>query len=301
MKLLPTWIASLCLFLCTSAWAQELNCIVVINADNVPAVDQRIKDEMQTTFAQFINDQVWTEDRFEPQERINCIINLTLQEVTNQTIFRGTAQIQASRPTFGTNYETLLLRYFDQGWEFEYNSGQIMNFNRNAFTNDITGLLSFFAYVILALDYDSFSPLGGDEYWQETFNIANLAQGVGRASWDQFSNNGRNRYQFSNLYANGQMDEIRESWYTYHLEGMDNFLDKDEEARQSILSAIEVWQTVNRNRPNTIVNQVIMDTKSDELVQVFTQGDRQVRQQAYNTLTQLDPTRTTEYEQILEQ
>ena len=303
MKSLPSRIASALLvavaLLALPAHAQELNCIVQINADNVPNVDQRIKDEMQTAFAQFLNDQIWTEDQFEAQERINCILNLTLTGVTNQTVFSGTAQIQASRPVYGTNYETLILRYFDQAFSFEYNSGQALNFNANAYTNDITSLLSYYAYIILGLDYDSFSPLGGEPHFQQAWNIVNLAQGNNRPGWDQFANNGRNRYEFVNLLANGQMNDLRESWYSYHLEGMDQFLTKEEEARANILEVVKVWDQVNRQRPNTIVNQVIMDTKSDELVKIYSRGDQRVRQEAFNVLTQLDPTNTTEYENML--
>lgn len=280
--------------------AQELNCIVVINGDNIPQVDQRQIDEMQTAFAQFLNSTVWTEDRFENQERINCVVNLTLNGVTNQTLFSGTAQIQASRPVYGTGYETLILRYFDQAWEFEYNPGQALNYNENAFTNNITALLAYYANVILALDYDSFSPMGGSEFFAQAWNIVNLAQNTGRGGWDQFQNNGRNRYVFANLMANGQMDDVREAWYDYHLKGLDQFLTTEEEARAAIGTAIGVWKTANDRRPNTIVNTMLMDTKADELIKVFQKGDRTVRQQAYASLIELDPTQTDRFEEIIQ-
>lgn len=282
-----------------STWAQELNCVVIINADNAPNVDQRVKDDMQTSFTQFLNENNWTEDRFEPQERINCIINLTIESVSNQTFYKGTAQIQASRPVYGTNYETLVLRYFDQSWDFEYNPGQPLNYSDNAFTNDITALLSYYAFVILGFDYDSFSPLGGSEFFQKAWNVVNLAQGVSRGAWDQFVNNGRNRYEFANQMANGQMNDLRTAWYDYHIKGLDQFLNKEEESRQIIFDAIDTWQRLNKERPNTLVNSVVMDTKAEELVKVFSRGQQNLRQQAFNLLRELDPTRTDRYQEIL--
>ena len=260
-------IALFCLI--TSSYAQELNFTVNINADQVQTTERAIFDEMKSTFQRFLNDQTWTNHNFKNNERIKGNIILTIQDQPSIGSFTANAQIQIIRPVYGTNYETLLLNFADRDWEFTFNQSQPLIFNENSYLNNITSLLSYYAYVAIGLDFDSFSPLGGSEYFDKAFRVVNTAQQSGKPGWRQFENT-RNRYWLmENLNVNNQYSPVREAIYTYHLQGLDILKTDGDKCRENILEALKEMQKVNRVLPNSIIIRSFFDAKSDEILNIF--------------------------------
>lgn len=280
------------ILLCTSTWlyGQEFNFIVKVNAGRAQTSDRNIFTDMETAFAQFLNTRKWTNDVYNAKERINCNLVLTIEDMPSIGNFKATVQIQAARPVFDSNYQSLLLNFADRDWQFEYLESQPLEFTENMFTNNLTSMLAFYAYVILGLDYDSFGKLQGNPYFEKAFNIVTNAQQSNFSGWKQFDSN-RNRYWLAENLMNQQVLPLREAIYTYHRQGMDTFTKSPDEARKTILEALKNIKKVSEVRPNTIAIIAFLDAKTDEMVNIFSQGDMQVRREAYTILSALDPTK----------
>jgi len=279
--------------------AQELNCKVVINAVQVQTTERDIFTDMENDFAQFLNTTKWTNDTFEPEEVINCNILITINEMPSIGVFNATVQALSSRPVYGTSYETVVMNFADRDWNFEYVQSQPLRFNINTFTDNITSLLAYYAYMILGFDYDTFSELGGTPYFERAFQIVTNAQQSNYAGWQQFNNN-RNRYWLSENIQSPQLEPIRKAIYTYHREGLDIMSEDRESAEKAILSSLATIQKANRARPRSILMISFMDAKSAELIQTFSESTLPNRRQAYNLLNDLNPSGTDDYETLIE-
>jgi len=282
----------------TFVHGQELNCSIFVNAQNVETTERDVFSEMEVAFAQFLNNRKWTGDFYTLEEKINCNLVLNIQDMLSVGVFDATVQIVSARPVFGTDYESVVFNFADRDWDFEYTESQPLQFDDNVFSNNITSLLAYYAYVIIGLDYDTFGKLGGDQYFQKAWNIVNIAQQSGRNGWDQFNSN-RNRYWLAENLINTQMRPIREGLYNYHRLGLDIFNEEPDDARKVISGVITEIQEVNRSRPNSILTISFMDAKSDEITQMFSDGNPTVRRDIYNTLTQLDPSNTDKYQPLI--
>ncbi|HEY8400048.1 MAG TPA: DUF4835 family protein [Cytophagaceae bacterium] len=276
--------------------AQELNCNVTIDMSQMPAADKFIFDDLKEAITNFMNNRKWTNDAFNPEERIRCNIFLTMTGGGNGS-YSATAQIQSSRPIYGTNYESTMLNFIDKEFTFEYGIGQPMDFNENSYLNNLTSMLGFYAYVILAMDYDSFSKLGGNPYIEKVRNIANAAQNAG-GGWKVFGDP-NNRASLSENLNSQQMTAFREGLYTYHRLAMDKFTTDPDGARKMILEVLTKIKSVNSLKPFTILVKSFFLAKSDELIKMFSQGDMQVRVQAVNIMKELDPLNSEKYNNAL--
>jgi len=275
------------------ATAQELNCRVIVNADRVQVTERSIFKDMEISFADFMNGTKWTDDIFEPNEKINCNIIINLDpEQSNPASgkFGASVQILSSRPVYNTDYQSIVFNFADRDWLFEYVTSQPLIYNDNAFVNNITSLLAYYAYTIIGFDYDTFSKKGGDPYFQKSWQIVTNAQQSGYPGWEQF-NSIRNRYWLIENLLNSQMLPMRESMYNYHLKGLDLFQEKPDEARAEIFNALKSVQSVNQARPRSILTISFLDAKSSELTQIYSEGDLSVRRNVYNLLINIDPTK----------
>ena len=281
---------------------QELNCRVIINAEQVQTTERSIFTDMETAFAQFMNDRKWTDDEFLPEERINCNLILTLDPNETQPgvgKFGAWVQILSSRPVFGTDYETVVFNFADRDWVFEYFQSQPLQFNDNAFLNNITSLLAFYAYVIIGMDYDTFSELGGTRYFQDANQVVINAQQSGYPGWQQF-NSIRNRYWLMENLLSTTFEPVRKGYYNYHLKGLDIFLDQPDEARTNVLTGLKGLQNANKSRPSAILIVSFLDAKAEEVTQIFNEGNPAIQRQAYEILTSLDPSRSDTFKSIIE-
>lgn len=281
-----------------TSFGQELNCSIFVNAERVESTEREVFKEMEVAFAQFLNNRKWTNDNYTQDERINCNIVINVQNMPSVGIFDATVQIVSARPIYGTSYESIVFNFADRDWDFEYNESQPLQFDDNVFTNNITSLLAFYAYTIIGLDYDTFGKLGGDQFFQKSWNLVNVAQQSGRSGWDQFDSN-RNRYWLAENLINIQMRPIREGLYDYHRLGLDVFEEKPDDARKTIANVLKQAQGVNQSRPNSILTIAFLDAKTDEITQIFSEGNPSVRRDTYNTLVKLDPSNTDKYQPLI--
>ncbi len=283
-------------------YTQELNCRVIINSDRIQTNERAIFSEMERSFSEFLNNQKWTDDEFAIEERIDCNIIITLdpeQSDPGLGRFGASVQILSSRPVYNSDYKTIVFNFADRDWVFEYVTSQPLQFNPNTFTNNLSAILGFYAYVIIGLDYDTFSPKGGDPYFQQAANIVSSAQQSGYPGWEQF-NSIRNRYWLSENLLNNQMAPIREALYEYHLKGLDIFQEKPQEARQNISNSLKKILNVNQARPRAILTITFMDAKSNEIAQIFSEGDPALRRNVFNLLVNIDPTKRQTFQPLLE-
>jgi len=309
-KFCPSFVIS-CLLLTAycllpfAGFAQELRCNVKINANsnqiqsNVgTTTDQQIFNEIQRAMTQFMNNTRWTGDNFKDAERINCNIVITITAIPAVGQYEGQAVIQSSRPVYGTDYESVVLSFVDRFFRFSYNPGEQMNFNEAAYTSNLTSLLAFYANIIIGLDYDTFSKLGGTPYLQKAASIANVAgQESADDAWKPGSDT-RSRYWLAENLNSPQMQTFREGLHTYYRQAIDTYATNGDQARSQILSFLDAIKQINQVRPNSIWTNTFFDTKATELINIFSDGNPQDKVKAYNLLVELDPTKADRYRKL---
>jgi hypothetical protein len=214
-------------------------------------------------------------------------------------VFTANVQVQSIRPVFDSNYETIVLNYADRSFEFQYTESMPLEYVENNFNNNLVSMLSFYAYVIIGLDRDTFAKLGGDDYFGRALAIANLGQQSGSPGWQPFDSN-RNRYWLIENLTNNQLVGIREGLYNYHRLALDVFITKPEEARVQILSVLKEIEEVKDLYTNSILVISFFDAKTSELINMLKEGNIQVRREAYNILSKVDPTKTERYKEIIQ-
>ena len=281
-----------------AAFGQELNCNVQINAEKVQTSERQIFVDMETAFAQFMSTRKWTRDVFLPQERINCNIIITINAMPTIGSFSATVQVQSARPIYNSNYESILLNFADREWEFEYVQSQPIEFTENSFSNNLSSLLAYYAYIIIGLDYDAFGELSGAPYFQIAQNIVDNAQQANRVGWDSFGNT-RNRFWLAENFNSKQYESVRRGFYKYHRVALDQYQAKPEEARKTILEVLRDAKRLKDRFPNSILLISFLDAKGPELVNIFSDGDLQTKREVFDLLTKMDPSKTDTYKAIL--
>ena len=289
-----------------SSFAQELKCTVVISTEQLKStatgssLDKAYVAEMQNAIMQFINSSSnkWTNDRFRENEKIICNIMINITESPVQFSYKANAQIQCSRPVFGTGYESLLLNFIDQNFDFTYQPGQQMLYNDNSYTDNLTALCAYYAYIFLGIDYDSFAKLGGNPHFEKAQKIVNGAQQAAESGWQAFQGQ-QNKYWLSENLNNAQMQPIREASYTYHRLALDDFEKDPVAARAKILEALAKIKKVNDLKPATILIRAFFNAKENELIGIFSEGTAEEKQKAYDILRTVDPTKASKYEKII--
>jgi hypothetical protein len=281
--------------------AQELKCTVTINiGPGVGTTDRAVFDDMKNAFQQFMNTRKWTNDTYKVHEKIVCNLLININEMPSIGLFKAAVQVQSVRPVFNTNYSSLLLNFGDRDWEFEYIESQPLEYNDNTFQTNITSMLAFYAYVIIGLDYDSFSELGGSPYFQRAQTVVINAQNANRTGWQALGGNNRNRYWLSENLINGQMSDLRKALYAYHRLGLDSFDKTPDQSREVILKALKDVKKVRDINPSAILVISFFDAKAKELSNIFSDGDLQIRRQAYDLITAMDPINKGSYGKIIE-
>lgn len=263
------------------------------------ATEKTIFVDMQRAIQSFVNNQRWTSDDFRKDEQIECFLSITLTEAPSQNYFKATAQLRAVRPVYNTSFKTPILSYIDRNFEFGYTQGQQLIYAKNIFTDDLSSMLAFYANVILAMDYDSFSKGGGAQYAEEAFNIVNIAQGSANAGWKRQGST-INRYWLAENLQSQQMIPFREAIYNYHLLGLDNFLKNPEKAREEILKVLEVIDGVNKLKPAAVYMNIFFDAKGLEIMNIFLPTPLEMRKKVHSFLTRLDPNKAPQYSKLIE-
>ena len=288
--------------------AQELNCTVSINSSAVTSAqggNERIFQGMRQAITNFVNDRRWTEETYKNQEKIDCSINIILDANSspNANQYMGEVVIQVSRPIYNASLNTTILTYNDINVSFSYNESQPIEFNEGSFVSSLSSLLAYYSYVFIGLDHDTFELNGGTPYYQKAQQIINLAQNSdnGNPGWNGFSGNlVRNRYWLINNLLDNSLEGIRKSIYNYHRQGMDNLHGNADKGRQKITASLQDMQLTNRNSPSSMVLQVFMNTKRDELVKIYSAATPTEKQQVVPLLQEIDPANSIRYDRIMQ-
>jgi hypothetical protein len=279
--------------------AQELNAVVTINVGpKVQTTDRSVFTDMKNAFQQFLNTRRWTTDAYLLHERINCSILININDMPAIGIFSASVQVQAARPVYNTNYTSLIFNFADRDWEFDYLESQPLEFNDNTFTSNLTSMLAFYAYIIIGVDYDTFSELGGTPHFQRALQVVNNAQSSNRPGWQSVGSI-RNRYWLVENLINPQFTDVRKSSYTYHRLGLDTFDKNPDQSREIILKGLKDVKKARDINPNAILIVSFFDTKAKELANIFSEGQLPIRREAYELITTMDPTNRVNYDKII--
>lgn len=279
--------------------AQDLNCDVTVNADQIQTTDRNVFRDMETAIENFMNGRDWTPDEFAPEERIKCSLSITLVEMPSIGVFKATVQIRSSRPVYNTNYESIVFNFADRDFgPFEYVESMPLEFNQNSYTSNLTSMLGFYAYVILGLDYDSFGDLSGTPYYQAAQNVVNAAAQSGFPGWSGLEST-RNRFSLIEDLLNQQIQPLRTGIYKYHRLGLDVFEKDPETTRKVVLEVLQSIKVIKARYPGSIFVISFFDAKTDELVNIFDQASMQEKRKAYNLLIDLNPNKTDVYNKII--
>lgn len=279
-------------------FSQELTCQVSIVSQQVQGtVEKQVFEQMQKIVFEFMNNTKWTKDIYTQQERIDCSILINVTQKLSSDEYLGTIQVQSRRPVYKSSYNSPLFNYIDENFQFKFQQFTQLEFNLNTFQNNLTSILAFYAYVVIALDYDSYSPLGGTEYWQKAQTVVNNAQTTSEKGWKSSEGN-KNRYWMIENQIQPVFQGIRDCNYKYHREGLDLMSEKVDEGRANVLKAIELLVPVYNNRPASFNMQLFFNAKGDEIVNVFSQGLPDEKAKAVERLMQIDPANTTKYLKI---
>jgi hypothetical protein len=245
-----------------------------------------------------MNNTKWSNDQFKRDERIECILTFNITKFNQPDEMSGSLQIQVRRTAFNTNYGSVLLNFQDDNVQFRYLEYQPIEFADNAFISGLSSLLGYYAYVILAIDYDSYALEGGTQYWQKAQQVVQNAQQDAAKGWKSNDIPPRNRFWFVENYMNPIFKPMREANYKYHRLGIDNMYNKMDIGRAAVLEALTKLQEVNKQRPASYNQQIFFNAKADELVNIFKQGSSQEKATVLQILNDLDPTNNTKYQKI---
>jgi hypothetical protein len=280
--------------------SQELQCMVQISSPGMSETDRQVLQTLQTTIFEFMNQRNWTEFQYKTEERIEASILITVNEKVGNDEYRGTIQVQSRRPIFKSSYSSPVLNHNDRDFSFRYVEHQPLEYAENTFTSNLAAVLAYYAYVIIGFDFDTFTPMGGNPYFQKAQSIVNLAQNATERGWKSFEGQ-RNRYWLMENLFNTQYSGIRQALYSYHRLGFDRMVDNMDMGRAEVSSALEMFQRSHRQRPGSYLMSIIMTTKSDELVSLFSEAPATEKNQVVQILSEIDPANSAKYRRITQQ
>lgn len=278
----------------TKIYAQELNCQVSVNHSQIQLSDVSVFETLQKAVYEFMNDTRWTDKVMKQEEKIECSIFITISSYANDK-FTGSIQVQSRRPIFNTSYNSVMLNYVDNNFSFEYVENTALEFQSNTYISNLTSVLGFYAYVIIGLDFDSFSDHGGTQFFNTAQSIVNAAQNSGMPGWKSYEDS-KNRYWLVENLLNGSYDDFRTFMYKYHRLGLDLFYEKSTTVRASMISDFTLLQNVQKAKPGLFILSIFVDAKRDELIGLLSQATPTEKQKAVSILSLIDPSHTSDYQ-----
>lgn len=300
------FIAFGCLFVLISfvAGAQELHCTVDLNYQKMSGVDPSTFQTLKAAITEYMNSRAWTQDNFAPEERIECSLYITLESMLAQDQYSGTITIQASRPAFNSNYNSPMLNFRDLDFIFSYSPNTPIDFNPTQYISNLSSVLSYYAYLIIGLDYTSMSKNGGEKYFALCDQITNQVptNAPDAKGWKPFDSNpltqGKNRYNIISSLQGGKYDGFKQALYQYCRQGLDVFYDDPATARQNISDALDKMDKTFKDNANNILIILFLQAKGDEIVGIFAGAEQSEKMKVVNILKRLDPANGTKYDKI---
>jgi hypothetical protein len=297
----------LCFCLIQNLKGQELDAVVNLQTNKVDnQVDPKIFVQLQAQLKDFINQRKWTSDLFTQEEKIDCSFYITIESIVSPGVYNAKLSIVANRPVFRANYTTPLLNMQDANFTFKYQLGQPIEFNENnvartdALEANLTATLAYYIYVILGLDYDSFSKNGGAPYFSKALNIVyNAPDGSGISGWKSYDGQ-RNRFVLIDNYTKSGFDKLHEVAFNYYRKGIDQLAENQEQGKVAILNALMSLQELNEEQVNSMAISIFMQSRVTELIGLFSNADRATKKQLMTTLAAIDITNLNKYKSYFE-
>ena len=281
-----------------AAPAQELNCNVEVNADKVANANKEIFKTLQQAIADYMNTNKWTDAQFGANEKIGCKLFLTISTYNDATNrMTGDLQVQSTRPVYNSSYTTTLINFKDTKIDFSYQENEPLVFSEQDLQSNLTAILHFYAYMILAIDFDSFSPLGGTPYYEKAANVVRLAQSSGETGWKAFEDT-KNRSAVLSAFTDKATSAIRDVLYQYHRQGLDQMALSVDKGRAVVTQTIATLKKIYDVAPMSVCLSMFKDAKLDELVNIYSKANTTEKQSVYENLYPLYPTETTRLNKI---
>ena len=290
----------LTLFLPIVMQAQELQVKININHQQIQGTDKSVFDNLQETLQQFVNEKQWTALQFQENERIQCTFNITVTKYdASNNHFTCTALIQANRPVYNSAYTTALYSNRDKNFDFEYAQFDQLNFNEEVIDNQLMALMGYYAYLIIGIALDSFSPMGGTDVLQRCMNLVNNAQNLEFAGWKSFDDS-RNRFAFINDYLDEAMKPFRQLQYDYYRKGLDEMAQNAERGRTNVTTTLEtLLKQAHEDKPLSMLPQIWTDYKKDELANIYKgKGTQKEKESVYDVLSSINASQSSSWDKI---
>ncbi len=297
MKLVR-YIIFICVLLSwNSLYSQELRCRVSVQYSDIPDADKELFNNLSKTIEEFMNTRVWTDNKFEEHEKIEMRLNLRITKQFSNKNFAGTLQIQSNRPVYNSTYTTTIFNHVDEKFNFQFEENQTIELSETSYISNLSSVLSFYAYIVLGLDFDTYSPQGGALYFQKAQNIASAANASNESGW--LTNEKENRYWLIENLLNSTYAGYRSALYLYHRQGLDIMHDKTADGRKQIMEAVAELEKVYRVRPSALLLNVFFLAKKDEIIQIFTEGTSEEKQRINTLAKKLNPANAAEYDKLI--
>lgn len=279
--------------------AQELNCSVEVNTDKIAGTDKDVFTTLQSAITEYMNNTQWGNAQFLANERIECKLFLTVNSYEGTTM-KCDLQVQSLRPVYNSSYTTTLINFKDTNVEFDYQENEPLIYSENTMESNLTAILNFYAFLILAVDFDSFSPNGGDLYFEKANNVVTMAQSSGESGWKAFEDN-KNRSAVLSAFTDKATSSIRTLMYNYHRKGLDEMALSPDKGKAVITESLGILKSIYDIAPMSVVLSMFKDAKLDELVNVYSKSNVSERQAVYELLYPLYPTEGQRLNQIKEE
>lgn len=280
--------------------AQDFQCQMSVNASQLAGSAEYNRNRfstLQQELYKFINDRKWCQYTFKTNERIECAIMINVTKMTGDT-YEATITIQLQRPIYGTSYKSPVLNFQDKNVKFTYEEGAPLEYAENNNLNQLTSLVAFYLNVFLALDFDTFSLNGGSPYYDKAQAVVNACQNATEPGWKSYETGQRNRYWMIENLTNPTYSKIHDFLYKYHRLGLDKMSESTDVGRASILEAIRDLQKVNSQKSNIYIVQIMVQAKSDEIVNIFKEASPVEKTEVVRLMKQLDPANGSKYDAI---
>jgi hypothetical protein len=285
-----------------AAKTQELNCQVTVITDarlEVTSVEKEIFDQLKQTVFDLMNTTQWTKDKFKMEERINCNVQIQINKIPSSGNYEGSIQIQSSRPAFNTSYNTTVFNFQDDDIQFAYSRNSVLVYAPNQFRDNLTSILAFYAYFIIGMDYDSFSLKGGTPYFNEAQQIVSNAQVSPASGWKSNEQGKRNRFYLVDNILHQLFEPLRECNYDYHRNGLDRLYDDKVSGRKAMYAALNKLSKVVAARPNSVNLLNFVQSKREELKNLYSDAEVKDKNEIVSLLKRLDPANASRYDEIL--
>jgi hypothetical protein len=282
------------------SFSQELDCQISVSSPQLSGTDKRIFETLQAAMYEFMNNRKWSNYNFKMEERIECTILLTINDRMGSDDFKGTLNIVLRRPVFNSAYNSVLLNWIEKDFQFKYIEFQPLDYSEGIYASNLTSTMAYYAYVFLALSFDSYSPNGGGPFWDKAQGIVTAAQNSQEPGWKGYESQ-KNKFWLVENFTNPANSQLRDFTYRFHRQGLDQMYEKVDQGRNEITESLSYLKNMYNDKPGLFALQLIMDAKRDEFVNIY--SDQRVppmeKTTVVNILKEIDPANGSKYQAIL--